>query len=83
MRVGGNRGGEREHENENGNEQCEGAWVGCAWRTLSTFAAGNEDVDKTRDSELTDVSPELAGSTAPNDWWYIAGTVASAITVII
>lgn len=37
------------------------------WRTLSTVAAGNEDVDKTRDSELTDVSLELVGSTAPND----------------
>jgi len=41
---------------------------GRVWRrTLSTFAAGNEDVDKTRDNELTDVSPELVGSTAPND----------------
>lgn len=41
--------------------------VGVWWRTLSTVAAGNEDVDKTRDNELTDVSPELVGSTAPND----------------
>jgi hypothetical protein len=45
-------------------------WKGCmvyVWRTLSTVAAGNEEVDKTRDNELTDVSPELVGSTAPND----------------
>jgi hypothetical protein len=35
--------------------------------TLSTDAAGSEDVERTRDSELTDVSPELLGSTAPND----------------
>jgi hypothetical protein len=35
--------------------------------TLSTLAAGNEDVDKTRDRELTDVSPELLGSTALKD----------------
>lgn len=48
-------------------------------RTLSTVVAGNEDVDKTRESELTDVSPELLGSTALNDCWYIAGTVASAV----
>jgi hypothetical protein len=50
-------------ENEN---QKQWEWV-CGWRTLSTVAAGNEDVDKTRDNELTDVSPELVGSTAPND----------------
>jgi hypothetical protein len=47
-------------------------------RTLSTVAAGNEDVDRTRDNELTDVSPELVGSTALNDCWYMVGTVASA-----
>jgi hypothetical protein len=47
-------------------------------RTLSTVAAGSEDVDRTRDNELTDVSPELVGSTALNDCWYMAGTVASA-----
>ena len=35
--------------------------------TLSTVAAGNNDVDKTRDNELTEVSPELVGSTVPND----------------
>ncbi len=40
---------------------------GIGWRTLSTVAAGNEDVDKTRDNELTDVSPEFVGSTALND----------------
>lgn len=38
-----------------------------AWRTLSTVAAGSEDVDRTRDNELTDVSPELVGSTALKD----------------
>jgi len=35
--------------------------------TLSTVAAGNEDVERMRESELTDVSPELVGSTALND----------------
>lgn len=35
--------------------------------TLSTVAAGNADVERTRESELTDVSPELVGSTALND----------------
>lgn len=40
---------------------------GYVWRTLSIVAAGNEDVDKTRDNELTDVSPELVGLTPPND----------------
>jgi hypothetical protein len=36
-------------------------------------------VVRTRDSELTDVSPAFSGSTAANDVWYIVGTVASAV----
>ena len=48
--------------------------------TLSTVVAGKEEVRSTRDSEFTDVSPELDGSTAANDLVYIAGTVASAIS---
>ena len=47
---------------EHGNEQWKEAW-----RTLSIVVAGSEDVDRTRDNELTDVSPELVGSTALND----------------
>lgn len=47
--------------------------------TLSTVAAGKDDVWSTRDRALTDVSPELVGSTAANDLLYTAGTVASAI----
>jgi hypothetical protein len=35
--------------------------------TLSTVAAGNEDVDNTRDNEFTEVSPEWLGSTVAND----------------
>ena len=35
--------------------------------TLSTVAAGSEDVDNTRERELTEVSPELVGSTVLND----------------
>lgn len=50
--------------------------------TLSTVVAGKEEVRSTRDSEFTDVSPELDGSTAANDLVYIAGTVASAISGI-
>ena len=46
---------------------------GYVWRTLSIVAAGNEDVDKTRDNELTDVSPELVGSTPPNDCCRLGG----------
>ena len=51
--------------------------------TLSTVAAGSEDVDNTRERELTEVSPELVGSTVLNDCWYIAGTVASAYVGLI
>jgi hypothetical protein len=60
--VIGSRKTEENESHENESEQWEGVR-----RTLSTFAAGNEDVDKTRDNELTDVSPELVGSTAAND----------------
>jgi hypothetical protein len=46
---------------------------------LSIVAAGSDDVWSTRDNALTDVSPELVGSTAANDLVYTAGTVASAV----
>lgn len=54
--------GETKKADEHGNEQGKEAW-----RTLSIVVAGSEDVDRTRDNELTDVSPELVGSTALND----------------
>ena len=56
MRSESERGGEYEDEQGGG-----------VWRTLSIVAAGSEDVDRTRDNELTDVSPALVGSTALND----------------
>ena len=55
-RKGGARGGK---EGEPEGKRCS--------LTLSTVAAGKADVERTRESELTDVSPELVGSTALND----------------
>ncbi len=40
--------------------------------------AGNDDVERTLDSEFTDVSPLFVGSTETNALSYIDGTVASA-----
>jgi len=45
--------------------------------TLSMLAAGKDDVARTRDSALTDISPELVGSTARNAMLYDSGMVAS------
>jgi hypothetical protein len=54
--------GETEKADEDGKKRGKEVW-----RTLSIVVAGSEDVDRTRDNELTDVSPELVGSTALND----------------
>lgn len=53
----------------------------CSLKTLRTFSiveAVRPDVPNILDSEFTDVSPSLVGSTALNDSWYIGGTIASA-----
>jgi hypothetical protein len=41
------------------------------------IAAGRAEVARTRDSALTDISPELVGSTARNALLYDKGMVAS------
>lgn len=46
--------------------------------TFSIVEAASPDVPNTLDSEFTDVSPSLVGSTALKDSWYIGGTIASA-----
>jgi hypothetical protein len=46
--------------------------------TLSILLAGKFEVAKTRESELTEVSPIPLELTASKARWYIAGTVASA-----